>query len=117
MVLIKPILIFALVLAGGGIVLSLRSRLFVRIGVSTFLLSGCIFILFPDLANAVAHFVGVGRGADLWLYLQSLLSIFVGLRLYRRALAQERAIAEIARTVAIFAAKAPQIGGATGNNS
>ena len=117
MALIKPILILGLALACAGMVLSFRSRLFIRMGVIVFLFAGFLFILFPEFANDVAHLLGVTRGADLWLYLESLSSIFIALALYRRAMAQERKIVEIARAIAINSARAPERGGAAGHNS
>lgn len=110
MVLIKPILILGLGILCVGMLLSFRSRLVLRLGAVGFLLAGFVFVLFPDLANDAAHLVGVARGADLWLYLQSLSSLFIALALYRRAMAHERRIAEIARAIAVDSAKAPETG-------
>ncbi len=47
-------------------------------------LVGIVFVLFPELSNKVAHFVGVGRGADLILYLTIILFYASFLFLYSK---------------------------------
>jgi hypothetical protein len=55
-----------------------RRALFLEVAV---FLAGALFIVFPERATALAHFVGIGRGVDfllyptvIWLVRESLLS-------------------------------------------
>jgi len=72
-----------------------------RLFVLGFFGAGLLFILQPDLANALAHSVGIGRGADLILYLSTLFLIFLSLNFYIRFRALEDAIVVIARDIAV----------------
>lgn len=64
-----------------------------------------IAILFPNLTTALANLVGVGRGADLLLYLLFLISIFLFLHLYAGLARLERRQTEIIRELALFNAR------------
>jgi len=64
-----------------------------------------IFVLFPNEANTVAHTVGVGRGADLLLYVLTLAFIFVCINLYMKSKQDQRRITELTRKLAILEAK------------
>jgi len=56
-----------------------------------------IFIFFPDLTNAIAHRLGVGRGADLVFYLSIIIFWFVILKLYARIRKLEKIVTEVVR--------------------
>ncbi len=64
-------------------------------------------VVFPSAVNAVAHFVGVGRGTDLLLY--GLIVVFIGnsILVQRRYRNTERQITELARQLAILQAPPP----------
>ena len=49
-----------------------------------FFLAGTFFVLFPDTTNDIAHFVGVSKGANLFLYTAILFLFFLILKLYSR---------------------------------
>lgn len=61
-------------------------------------------VLFPNSLNSVAHFLGVGRGVDLLLYLLTLTFIFVTFNLYLKDKLYQRRIVQLARKVAIIEA-------------
>lgn len=61
----------------------------------------CFFILFPSYTNAIAHKLGVGRGADLLFYLAILFFLFVTLKIFSRLKRMEQQITEIVRRQAI----------------
>ena len=61
---------------------------------------GCVFVLRPELANFIASWFGVGRGADLLLYITSI--IVFGFIIFNHLQSRRHAIreAEIARQLA-----------------
>jgi hypothetical protein len=65
------------------------------------LLAAVIGILFPDSLTWIAHKIGVGRGADLLLYVLVVTFGLVSVILFRRLAALERKYVQIARTLAI----------------
>jgi hypothetical protein len=64
-----------------------------------------VVVLFPETANDIAHFVGVGRGADLLLYLLTLGFISVCINLYLKSKIEEQKMAKLARKVALLEAE------------
>ena len=64
-----------------------------------------VTILFPDITNDIAHLVGVGRGADLLLYLLATAFVFQSISTYIRFQEQRNEIFKLARSIAIADAK------------
>ena len=58
-------------------------------------------ILYPELTTRVANFVGVGRGADLVLYLLVAVFLYVTVGFYLRFRDLERQLTVVARRLAI----------------
>src|SRR3989304_4103992 len=86
----------------------LRSRLLDRF---VFFLLGVVAVVMvarPDWANAVAHFLGVGRGADLVTYLGISGLAFFLLGLYTRQRELHVRLTELARRMTILQAEAPK---------
>lgn len=79
----------------------LRSTLADRLVFITLAAAGCILIMLPDLSNDIAHRVGIGRGADLVIYLFVVFSIFQHASAAARARQAERTITTLVREVAI----------------
>ncbi|MBR6470968.1 MAG: DUF2304 domain-containing protein [Victivallales bacterium] len=102
---IKIILILGLVALTLLCFMVLKSRLATRLFILAQFCVGVVLVLFPELANRVAALVGVGRGADLMLYLL-LLAVYAGALLamakFRRL---ERQITELTRQVALYEAE------------
>jgi hypothetical protein len=73
-----------------------------------FVLIAVFFILFPNSSNRLAHLVGVGRGADLMLYILVLAFIFVTLNSYIRMRQEEVRTTTLARKIAILEANLTQ---------
>ena len=96
------------VLLIGGLLLCLlyasmqrqKTRLLSK-AISIVALTGIYFVLFPEHTNELAHFVGVGRGADLVLYCWLVISIIVSLNLQSQILQLQRLITELAREMAL----------------
>ena len=62
---------------------------------------GAYFVWQPEHANVVAHVVGVGRGADLLMYLWVVVTFSVVLVLYLKIVEMNRMLTELARRLAL----------------
>jgi hypothetical protein len=69
--------------------------------ISLVALVGIYLVFFPERTNQVAHFVGVGRGADLVLYCWLVISIIISLNLQIQILGLQGLITELAREMAL----------------
>jgi len=85
----------------------LRSGLLDRVVVAVFVLVGIVLAAVPDMTMKIAAFVGVGRGADLFMYLALVGLGFFLLVLFSKLRDIESTISELARTVAIDTARQP----------
>jgi len=61
-------------------------------------------VLFPGALNRIAHLVGVGRGADLLLYVLTLTFIFTIFSLYVRDKQNQRQVVALVRRIALIEA-------------
>ena len=77
-----------------------KSRLLSK-AISIVTLTGIYLVLFPEHTNELAHFMGVGRGADLILYCWLVISIIVSMNLQLQILQLQRLITELAREMAL----------------
>lgn len=104
---IQPILL--LFLAAGAVLyfIRLRKKTLDRAIVLLFILAGAVLVAAPDLSSAIAQLVGVGRGADLVLYLGLLGLSFVCLLLYARLRDMEASLSELVRSIAVQNARIP----------
>lgn len=66
-----------------------------------------LFVWHPGLANALAATMGVGRGADLVIYVYCLLSFVLILDLSLKLKAQHQVITRLAREIALANPKRP----------
>ena len=100
------ILLLAGLSATGFFVFLRRNRLPLHI-MTVFLLlgMGAVAVLVPDLTNDVAHFVGVGRGADLVMYIAIVAVLFVLLHYYSKFVELQAKMTELTRQVAIMKAE------------
>ena len=64
--------------------------------------AGLYFVWFPSQANMLAEMVGIGRGADLILYLWVLISLLILFNLHLKPRSRDGAITELAREVALL---------------
>ena len=69
-----------------------------------FVLMAIFAVLFPNILNSVAHFFGVGRGADLLLYLLTLAFIFVVFSQYVGSRQDQKRFVKLSRKVALLEA-------------
>ena len=70
-------------------------------------LAGIYFVWVPSHSTLVAEFVGVGRGADLVLYLWVCISLIVLLNLHLKLRAQRELITKLARSIAMANVQSP----------
>jgi hypothetical protein len=64
-----------------------------------------IAIISPDITNKLAHAVGVGRGADLLLYLLAVAFVFQVINSYMKFKEYEHRLNKLARSIAITEAQ------------
>jgi hypothetical protein len=105
--LIKILLLTGLAVVGYFAVRGSRRalhRVVWRAGVIGALLAGVVSVIFPDALTWVAQLVGVGRGADLLLYLLTIAFMLVSVVLFRRLADLERKYVALARAAAILQA-------------
>ena len=78
-----------------------RHRAGRRIVTLTFVIFAIVSIAVPAVISRIAHFVGVGRGTDLLLYVLVIAFLLQILSSFRRNAALERQITRVARRIAI----------------
>jgi len=81
--------------------------------------AGLYFVWFPSHANVLAELAGVGRGADLILYLWVLISLLMLFNLHLKLRSQMELVTQLAREVALLKsagnqAERPSSGGGSG---
>jgi small membrane protein len=64
-------------------------------------LAGLYFVWFPAHSTRVAELVGIGRGADLILYMWVCISLIILLNLHLKLRTQHELITALARTIAL----------------
>lgn len=72
-----------------------------RIVFAMFSLVGIIMIWFPDLANFIAHAIGISRGADLVFYIYILVSMGVMWFVYLRIIRLEQKFVDLVRALSL----------------
>jgi len=100
------ILLLALSLRGGGA----RQQALRRVFMVLFVAVAAVALIFPQTLTWVANLLGIGRGADLLLYL--LVLVFLGFvaSSYRRFRHLETDTTRVARRMALDAARPPAPG-------
>lgn len=102
---IKVILLIPLLLLIVFYLPKLGNRTFYRLTLIGISLVGILFVLFPSLTDKLAHFVGVGRGADLVTYLFIVFFFLAGITLYSKIRKLEADQTEIVRKIAVLRAE------------
>jgi small membrane protein len=75
-----------------------------KVFISLILLAGIIFVFYPELTNQLAHFLGIGRGADLIFYLAILGFGYLALILYSKIRKLEDQLVNLVRNQSLNAA-------------
>ena len=79
-------------------------------------LAGLYFVWVPGHANAIANFIGIGRGADLIFYCWIVISLAILLNLHFKVRSNLELVTALARKVAIVEAEqydGPSVSGTT----
>jgi hypothetical protein len=84
-----------------------RSGATVKIAFALFVVFGIVTVLAPNLSSELAGLVGVGRGADLVLYMLVVAFGFATINTYLRFKELELRYARLARAVALRGAEPP----------
>lgn len=74
---IGQIFFIILLLLSAAYIIWMRNLIADRIILVIFIVTGILFVIFPEFTTKIANLLGIGRGADLILYLFILLSIFM----------------------------------------
>ena len=98
---IKLLLIGLLALLALFVALQRISSRGVRLAVLATLASGAYFVWRPEHASAVAQALGVGRGADLLMYLWVVITCSVILLLYLKIVEMNRMLTQLARRLTL----------------
>jgi hypothetical protein len=107
MTVIQPILLLLLLCGALVYFTRFRSRLGDRTVVIVLLLGASVLVALPELTTRLAHRVGVGRGADLIIYLALLGYGFIVLVLISKIRSLETSIVDLARAIALAHARVP----------
>ena len=107
MILIQFILVAAIVGIALLAVLSLRSRRISRWIALALAIAGVVFVMRPDATNRIAHLLGVGRGADLMMYIFLVATVYALMQLYARVRTLDGQITQLSRALAIANARKP----------
>jgi hypothetical protein len=84
-----------------------RSGATVKLGFALFVVLGIVAVVAPGVASWVAKLVGVGRGADLLLYMLVIAFGFATINTYLRFKELELRYARLARAIALRGAEPP----------
>lgn len=86
---------------------SAKSRAWVKVGFTVFVLAAVYAIVRPDDTTVVANWLGVDRGADLMEYALIIAFVFTTMSTYLRFKDLEAKYAKLARAMALQGAQAP----------
>jgi hypothetical protein len=95
-----PLILLLFVRSAAHLVRGTRGRTIPFLEAIIWLLAG-VAILQPNLTAEIANLIGIGRGADLILYLLVLSNLISWFYFYRRLQQQESIISELVRQTAI----------------
>jgi small membrane protein len=108
-VVVAVVLTCALViLIAYGMRLLITGRGIVGIAVAVLAVAGVVLVWRPDEATRIANLLGVGRGADLLLYLMFVLLVLLVLLVHGKFRRYDETITELARSAALAHAQVPR---------
>ncbi|MGD0166187.1 MAG: DUF2304 domain-containing protein [Gaiellaceae bacterium] len=120
MIVVQILLIGGIVAVFGWFLIhprSYRVKAWIKILTALFTALAVVVIISPRTSSGIAHLVGVGRGADLLLYVLAVAFIFVILNLYNGSREDEKKFVALARKVALLEAKLNSLGRDEGEKS
>ena len=99
---IQLLLITGLLMLALVVVRHMKASRRARLIVLCVLATGAYLVWQPDHANSMAHLLGVGRGADLLLYIWIVLTLSVILLLYLKIVEMNQMLTEVARRLTLL---------------
>jgi hypothetical protein len=87
---------------------SVHARAGVKVGYVLFVITGIYAVLRPGDTTVLAHWVGVGRGTDLMLYMLVVAFAYTTLNTYLHFRDVELRYARLARAIALEGAQRPE---------
>jgi hypothetical protein len=97
MTLIQIVLTTCIVIIAAYMYLRLRNTMLDLLLILLFLVTGIVFVIFNEITDKMAHFLGISRGADMIFYLGILFLFFLILKLYSRLRRVEEKFTELVR--------------------
>jgi len=104
-VLVLAVILISLALMRGGV--NARHMAIRRIFLVVFALVAALSVIFPEILSAVAHFFGIGRGADLVLYGFIVAFLVSSATTFQRFRQMESTTTKLARRIALDEADRP----------
>ena len=101
MTLIQVVLTAGIIIIAAYMYLRLRNTFLDLVLILLFLITGVVFVIFNEITDKMAHFLGIGRGADMIFYLGLLFLFFLMLKLYARLRRVEENLTELVRKKSI----------------
>ena len=101
MKLIQLILLLALVILFISYFRWFRNDAFDKILIALIFLTGVTFVIFPEWTSKISGLLGVGRGADLLMYLSIICFSYIALLFYSKIKKLENQLSELVRRQAI----------------
>ncbi len=106
---IQPILTVLLLGIFFFVLIQHHSGRLLRPAVAIAVAVGIFFTWMPEFSNKVANYLGIGRGADLILYIWIVLSMLALASLYITFNKQERQITHLTRALALHQAQGKKV--------
>lgn len=104
------ILLLLVLAAIGWFIFLKRNRLpFHIVTMFGMLAAGAVAVVVPQETDRIAHFVGVGRGADLIIYLVIVAVLFVLLHYFSKFVELEQKVTQLTRELAILRAEVERV--------
>ena len=82
-----------------------------KIFIGIMLITGIFFVLYPEVTNQLAHFLGIGRGADLVFYMAILGFGYLIFVLYSKIKKLEEQLATVVRKQSLEGLQLPEKNG------
>ena len=101
MTLIQVVLTAGIIIIAAYMYMRLRNTFLDLVLILLFLITGVVFVIFNEITDKMAHFLGIGRGADMIFYLGLLFLFFLMLKLYARLRRVEENLTELVRKKSI----------------
>ena len=101
---IRILLLAGLASIGWFVFLRRNKMPFHIVTVFALLIAGAVAVVAPETADDLAHFVGVGRGADFVMYVSIVAILFVLVHYYTKFTELQRNLTQLAREMAILRA-------------